>query len=306
MAVPAPRPTAASAPLVVDADAGPVLLGRFGFGVNAAEPLDVTLPLLAGESRGESWRCALPDAFRIEAVAQADAGPIEAAAETSYRELLRRVRGSAQPHLLRIWNFFPAINAGEGDLERYRRFCVGRARAVDAAFSDPPPAATAIGSPAAAEGGLKVFALCSAQPALALENPRQTPAWRYPREYSPVAPGFSRGALVGAGAGAVLLASGTASIIGHVSRHVGDPPAQIEESLANLAALLDEAGRRADAGFDLARCASLRVYLRDPTHLALAQAAIRARVGNAPVRYLQGDICRRELDVELEGVFTAA
>lgn len=306
MAVPVPRQPDLSTPLVVDGATDQALLGAFGFTAPAVDALDVALPLLAGESRRETWRCGDSNAFRIEALAQPDAEPIEAAAEAAYRELLRRVRGSAQPYLLRIWNFFPAINAGEGDLERYRRFCVGRARAVDAAFSDPPPAATAIGSAARAGDGLRVFALCAAQPAVALENPRQTPAWRYPREYSPVAPGFSRGVLLGSGVGAVLLASGTASIIGHVSRHVGDPLAQLEESLANLAALLEESGRRAGASFAMERCASLRVYLRDPSQLALAQAAITPRVGAAAVRYVQGDICRRELDVELEGVFTAA
>jgi hypothetical protein len=43
-----------------------------------------------------------------------------------------------------------------------------------------------------------VIALCSRAPAIALENPRQTPAWQYPREYGPVSPGFSRGALLDA------------------------------------------------------------------------------------------------------------
>ena len=231
---------------------------------------------------------------------------VAAAAEAAYRQLLATARPSAHPYLIRIWNFLGAINVGEGDAERYRRFCVGRNAAVDAMFRDPPPAATAIGAPDA-EAPLSVVALCSDRPAIALENPRQTPAWQYPREYGPVPPGFSRGALLGEGDGAVLLASGTASIVGHVSLHVGDVLAQLDESLANLHVLLDEGARRGARRFRVDGVQALRVYLRD----AEALDAVRGRLSAAGlpldrVAFLQGDICRRELDVEIEGVFGAA
>ncbi|MCM2356263.1 MAG: pteridine-dependent deoxygenase, partial [Arenimonas sp.] len=217
------------------------------------------------------------------------------------------VRPSSHPYLLRIWNYFAAINAGEGDQERYRRFCVGRAAAGDGMFNDPPPAATAIGADGL-PGRLQVVALCAKAPALALENPRQTPAWRYPREHGPVSPGFSRGAVLDADTTTPrLLASGTASIIGHVSQHVGDFAGQLRESLHNLEALLGQGRQRTGRHFPLAGCEALRVYLRHPRDLAAAQA-ILATSGIAPDRitYLRGDVCRRELDVELEGVFPAA
>ena len=236
-----------------------------------------------------------------------DAGSdVAAAAESAYRQLLAAARPSAHPYLIRIWNFLGAINAGEGDAERYRQFCVGRNAAVDAMFRDPPPAATAIGAPDA-DAPLSVVALCSAQPAIALENPRQTPAWQYPREYGPVPPGFSRGALLRDADGAVLLASGTASIVGHVSLHVGDVVAQLDESLANLHVLLDEGSRRCGERFRVGGLQALRVYLRH----AEALDAVRGRLDaiGLPldrIAFLHGDICRAELDVELEGVFGAA
>lgn len=262
------------------------------------------LPRLAGSPGGEVWQAARAGAFRIETLHLVPADDIEAAAEQAYATLLRRVRGSAQPYLLRIWNFFDGINAGEGDAERYRAFCIGRARAVDADFHAPPPAATAIGTPPGGARGLQVVALCGARPGVALENPRQTPAWRYPREYGPVAPGFSRGAVLGEGEQAVLLASGTASIVGHVSRHVGDVEAQLEESLRNLEALLAEGQARCGTRFSLSRCHGLRAYLRHPRDAATVLARLQARLGaEVPVRLLHGEICRRELDVELEGVF---
>jgi chorismate lyase/3-hydroxybenzoate synthase len=233
-------------------------------------------------------------------------GDVAAETAAAYRDLLAAARPSTHPYLIRIWNYFGAINAGDGDAERYRRFCVGRNAAVDAMFRDPPPAATAIGATDAG-APLSVVALCSAQPAIALENPRQTPAWQYPREYGPVPPGFSRGAVLRDADGATLLASGTASIVGHVSLHAGDLVAQLDESLANLHVLLEEGSQRGGERFRMEGLQALRVYLRDPGAFTVAEARLRAAgLPLARVAFLQGDICRRELDVELEGVFSAA
>ena len=300
---------------------------RFAFGADAPpdDPLRVPCARLAGPADGESWWAgALSEtadtcgaawahgdqyamvALRVDEAMDERGGDIERAAEHAYQRLITCVRPSNHPYLLRIWNYFPAINEGEGDAERYRRFCVGRARGVDGAFNDPPPAATAIGA-SEATGAVQVIALCSRAPAIALENPRQTPAWRYPREFGPVSPGFSRGALLDAdGEQPRLLASGTASIVGHVSQHVGDVGAQLRESLANLQALLDEGSARCGRQFAFEGCEALRVYLREPVDLAEARAVIEASALPADrVVYLHGDVCRRELAVELEGVFAA-
>jgi chorismate lyase/3-hydroxybenzoate synthase len=274
-----------------------------------ADPGDTDLRVactwLAGPRTPEVWH--LGNAYRTLALEQSEAdGDVAGAARRIYADLIASVRGSSHPYLLRIWNYLGAINAGDGDSERYRRFCVGRAAAVDAAFNDPPPAATAIGNDGDA-GTLQVIALCSQTPAIALENPRQTPAWSYPREYGPVAPGFSRGALLGAdGASPRLLASGTASIVGHVSQHIGDVAEQLRESLRNLEALLAVGNERGGRAFALAGCEALRVYLRQAEDLSIAQAIVDASgLPRERVLYLRGDVCRRELDVELEGVFVA-
>ena len=37
--------------------------------------------------------------------------------------------------MLRLWNYLDAINLGDGDDERYRRFCDGRARGMITAVS---------------------------------------------------------------------------------------------------------------------------------------------------------------------------
>lgn len=298
---------------------------RFQFGPapaseRADDPLRIPCTRLAGpsaecwsagaieetaETCGAAWAHGERYAMVALRVAEQDEG-IEKSAERAYQRLITCVRPSRHPYLLRIWNYFPAINQGQGDGERYRRFCVGRALGVDGSFNDPPPAATAIGSNTST-GMLQVIALCARDPAIALENPRQTPAWRYPREFGPVSPGFSRGALVDGDTDSPrLLASGTASIVGHVSRHVDDVAAQLRESLANLEALLGEGSARGRRAFSLAGCEALRVYLRRAEDLARAQAVIAdSALPAAKVVYLHGDVCRRELSVELEGVFAA-
>jgi chorismate lyase/3-hydroxybenzoate synthase len=260
----------------------------------------------SAHTRGAAWAHGEHYAMVALSVDEVD-GDIESAAATAYERLLVAVRPSAHPYLLRIWNYFAAINRGDGDDERYRRFCVGRARGVDGMFNDPPPAATAIGT-AGEPGRLQVVALCARAPALALENPRQTPAWQYPREHGPVSPGFSRGALLDTDTDTPrLLASGTASIVGHVSQHAGDVAAQLRESLANLGALLAEGERCCGRRFAPGDCESLRVYLRRDADLDAARAALAdAGLPDERISWLRGDVCRRELDVEIEGVFRAS
>jgi len=297
-------------------DAEPLL--RFGFEQPAPGLCHVACARLAGPVAAESWRVgdAVSDTRSDTLHLRRSGGMaalhvrvderalgIEAATQSAYRTLLSAVRESREPYILRIWNYFARINAGDGDDERYRRFCVGRARAVDAAFNSPPPAATAIGSDGEPHW-LDVIALCSHRAGIALENPRQTPAWQYPRAFGPVSPGFSRAALIGAGNAQRLLVSGTASIVGHVSLHRGDISAQVDETFANLRALLDIASTRSGHVFTLDGCESLRVYVRQRDDLAATQAAVARHMPHRErVLFLRGDICRRELDIELEGVF---
>lgn len=313
-------PTPAPARLSIVPERRDDALIAFAFRPDADSPLAVECARLAGpgneswlagaigesaDTRGAAWAHGEHYAMVALVVDETD-GDIESAAAEAYERLLVAVRPSAHPYLLRIWNYFAAINTGDGDAERYRRFCVGRARAVDGMFNDPPPAATAIGTDGV-PGRLQVVALCARAPALALENPRQTPAWRYPREHGPVSPGFSRGALLNAeGDAPRLVVSGTASIVGHLSQHLGDPAEQLRESLRNLDALMAEGSEKSGRTFRPEGCEALRVYLRRADDLAAAQSVMaHSGIPAERITYLRGDVCRRELDVELEGVFAA-
>lgn len=223
---------------------------------------------------------------------EAEFGGIEAAAGQAYRRLCGFVAEREERHLLRIWNYLHAINEGEGDNERYRRFCIGRARGLAAHGIERYPAATAIGHHRA--GLLQVYALCATQPGEALENPRQVSAWRYPREYGPTPPSFARAMKLPGGG---LAISGTAAVVGHASHHDRDLQAQVAETCVNLRALLDIASL---ADFDAT--SPLKIYLRQPEDAQIVQTALDRHLdANVPRMILHGDICRRELLVEIDG-----
>jgi chorismate lyase / 3-hydroxybenzoate synthase len=256
-----------------------------------------------------AWSCDGQLLFGAIEVDEATAdGPddIVLAAEHAYRRLTRFVAASEYPHLLRIWNYVDAITLGDGDEERYRRFCVGRARGLGDFDATSLPAATAIGRCDDART-IQVYWLAARQPGLPVENPRQVSAYRYPRRYGPQPPSFARAMLPPTGSAMPLLLSGTAAVVGHASQHAGELLAQLEETFVNFDALL-EAARRDNPSLPprFGAGTRLKVYVRDHDDLPAVQAALDARFGEAvPRLLLHAAICRRELAVEIDGVHGA-
>ena len=141
---------------------------------------------------------------------------------------------------------------------------------------------------------------------LPLENPRQIAAHDYDHRYGPQSPKFSRAMAIVSDGAAVVLVSGTASIIDSESHHVGDVAAQTRETLDNIAALIsaDNFRRHGQAGLGatLDDMAFLRVYVKRKEDYAVVRDACRARLGDVPVVYTVADLCRPELLVEIEGI----
>ena len=304
--------------------ADPSLLAVFGFGEQAprvhddprylhvalptaeAAPFEcwwVDAPVRCGRSDGIAWSADGQLQFGALEVTDAGTGDaIESAAAQAYARLQDWLADSGYPHPLRLWNYFDAITAGDGDDERYRRFCVGRAQGIGRALTPAElPAATAIGHPVTT-GRLQLYWLAAKAPGTPLENPRQLQAWRYPRQYGPQAPGFAR-ALLPAPASMPLLVSGTAAVVGHASQHGDSLEAQVAEVLANLGSLVDAAGtlRQALPGRP-GTGTRLKVYVRDSEALPTVAALLRQRLPGVPALLLHGHVCRRELAVEIDGV----
>ena len=225
--------------------------------------------------------------------------------EMAYHDLFRTLEETGCPHLQRIWNYLPQINGDGGGLERYRQFNMGRQQAfIDAgqAAFDGAPAACALGI---RQGSLCIRFLAGQIAPLPIENPRQVSAYRYPETYGPRSPTFSRAALAEIGGGDVaLFISGTASIIGHETVHLGDVRAQTAETLRNLTAVIDAANARTSARFALPALEAV-VYVRHVADAPVVRQVLVDALGeDAPtVRqavYLEADICRQDLLVEIE------
>jgi chorismate lyase / 3-hydroxybenzoate synthase len=288
----------------------PVLAAvRFGAGVavpEAALCIDVGLEPLLGPPVAELWHGQGPvrtgregsvryahDDHYLFAVIEEDErahGGVLPTAEAVYAAIRDFQHQSPYPHLLRMWNYLDAINDGVGDMERYRQFCVGRGRGLGSAYGGPYPAATAIGKQRN-DHVMQVFWLAGRIAGTAVENPRQVSAYQYPRVHGPVSPTFSRATRVPDG---TVLVSGTASIVGHISRHHDDAMEQLEETVRNLQALPAHAGSKQP---DL-----LKVYLRDPALAQPVEQRLRELYPHSEAIFVAADVCREELLVEIEAI----
>ncbi len=237
-------------------------------------------------------------------------GGLRAAAQHAYRSIFAALDRSACGIPLRFWNYVPHINAPLDEMERYRHFNIGRQEAFlasgRAAFAGAP-AACALGS---FSDELVVYFVAARAAPIAIENPRQVSAYHYPTAYGPRSPTFSRASLL-PGRAPTLFISGTASIVGHRSRHEGDVVAQTRETFANLRAVIGAANQRCDgASFRLDRL-TYTIYVRQRADLDAIRAGFEQEVGadsdaarNA--LYLSSDVCRAELLVEIEATGCAA
>lgn len=302
-------------------------LGAAVYGDASSAPgcVQVPLPLLpAGGALGLAWQSAGPfvqgrlgaldychdEHFLFGAITLSEAAcpPLEGVSrfqqisQQAYSALFALLQQSGFSHLLRCWNYLPRINLDGGGLERYRQFNIGRQDAFMAAgqaWLEGSPSACALGT---AEGDLVLYFLAGKQAALPIENPRQVSAYRYPQQYGPRAPTFSRASLLRLPAQEVLFISGTASIVGHESVHPEDVRAQTRETLNNLDAVVAQANLQARLGQFSSRALSLKVYVRHAADLAAVREEIALRLGEAAGEavYLLADICRAELLVEIE------
>ena len=220
---------------------------------------------------------------------------MEGASYSAYNELLGFLADSDHSYPFRIWNFIPRINEGNGDLEEYKKFCVGRHQAfteLDVA-GEQFPAASAVGNQL---GGAVIFALASATPGRQHENPNQFRAYQYPRQYGPRSPSFSRATSIRLGGETLLFISGTSSILGHESQAPNNLPKQLEITLDNIGTLLELAGTTRE------KILSLRVYLRHAEHLNSAREYLMDKFSNTNIHFTLANICRRDLLVEIEAV----
>ena len=263
---------------------------------------------------------------RVAGAADLNPPAFELATAEAYAVIARRIEGACDPaarHPVRFWNYIPGIHQPSGaGLDRYMVFNAGRF----AACSDwlgGPEAFDRLLATASGVGhrgpDLVIHALAADAPGIAVENPRQVPPYRYSRRFGPRPPCFARATVLNANrqpggsgrAGRLILIGGTASIRGEESMHVGDLRGQCLETFENLDALVrhaaaaglapEDAGRASAVGLNDFR--DLRVYHpRRGDDATIAPLVTAAFPNLRRVEYVQADLCREELLVEIEGV----
>ena len=296
------------------------VLGMIGFGLQRPASLPASCPFVGaplvpatGAANLEIWTATSPVRhMQLGAVSGACSDDVafgviefdelrhvalEAAVEDAYGAIFDFLDQCGFSVPIRFWNYLNAITGDDDGLERYMRFNTGRHRAFAARLQQAvPPVASCVGGNA---GASIIYFLAAREPARPIENPRQVSAYDYPPLYGPSSPKFSRASIHTLEAASTLFISGTASIVGHETRHAGDLAGQVAETVENLRALLGAANLTGDAA--LAHDWAVKIYLQEGVDRAAVDPALRAVFGVDSQRlYLRGEICRTDLLLEVE------
>lgn len=225
----------------------------------------------------------------------------EACSNYAYTSILNFIDKKEFPNIIRIWNYYADIVKVSNDLERYQAFCVGRYRAYQTIteFERLLPAATAIGTHT---GKLIIYFLATTKAGVQVENPRQISAYHYPKQYSPKSPSFARAMLKHWPSVTQFFISGTASIVGHETVHEENVLIQLDEILKNIEALVVTVRDTHQQPIrDITGLSLMKVYIRHAEHYKMIKEALQQRIGkDVAILYLQGDICRPNLLLEIE------
>jgi chorismate lyase / 3-hydroxybenzoate synthase len=262
----------------------------------------------------EVWRTSLPiEKSRIGDVSFAANGAVligtisAADSETDlatarvYEQIVDAVRTAGYPNLLRVWNHVGSINEYEGDLERYKRFAKGRHEALTRCGYERQhfPAASAVGT---TRKGLAVYFVASRAAGVQVENPRQVAAYDYPPVHGPRSPSFARATVAQWNGSAMIFVSGTSSVVGHETRHHGNVKAQLEETLENMRMIVAEAAARIGRKASLDHLTIAKTYLRNAADYERIAPLVTSQLRSTQHLFLESDICRRDLLLEIEGV----
>ncbi len=240
---------------------------------------------------------------RIARATGMSAAELAGAVQGVYGAIAQALGHRSARHPVRFWNHIPDIHAqmGEG-MDRYMAFNMGRYSAFcrwlgsEKAFGECVATASGIGC----EGeDLVIHALAGEHAGVAIANPRQVAPYRYSARYGPRPPCFARATAWGE----MLLIGGTASVRGEDSVHVGDLDAQLEETYANLRALVAQAAMTTRQAWDAAGMRSLRVYIPRGELAGKIERSVLATFPQVEqLELVRAALCRRELLVEIEGV----
>jgi len=221
-------------------------------------------------------------------------------------------------HIIRQWNYIENIAVVKGlenASQNYQDFNDVRAHYYDQGnFQFGYPAATGIGQNT---GGVIIsFIALSESNKITISpiaNPGQVDAHKYSEVVlegsSPVkcTPKFERAKLVTINSSKYVYVSGTASILGEKTMHKGDVEKQTLTTIENIKRLFakknqDLLGLKFDVS-DI-QFSHLRVYVKHMEDIPVVEKICDRELNCKSSLFLESDVCREDLLVEIEGVFT--
>ncbi|MDD4823437.1 MAG: hypothetical protein PHI48_12875 [Bacteroidales bacterium] len=228
-------------------------------------------------------------------------------------------------HVIRQWNYIPRL-VEEVDVEgkTYQNYQIfNEIRQKYYSYykkKDGYPAATGIGS----SNGVVTISFIAVSDMLCedsyeLSNPNQIDAYNYGQEVligDPLleqqkkTPLFERGKVLCESEHSTFFISGTASILGQETVHVGDVAGQTEQTIQNITSLMSpDASKSAAQIIDMnssKEVSYLRVYIKDKSDFPVVRQICENQYGaDSCINYVEAEVCRTNLLVEIEGEFIA-
>lgn len=148
---------------------------------------------------------------------------------------------------------------------------------------------------------------------IAINNPKQLNSYKYGQEVlkgdpqknskQNQPPQFERARLMTDGQKSRLFISGTASIIGQETIGIDDVEKQTRVTIENIALLASESNLKShypELKSIPDKYTYLRVYVRNSADIPLVKAICQDYYGEIPISFVEADICRDDLLVEIE------
>lgn len=248
---------------------------------------------------------------------------IQGSAEKAFKSaaVILNLEGLTFDHVIRQWNYVEDIAHLEDPLrttQNYQIFNDVRAKYYSQlSFPHGYPAATGIGMNT---GGVIIgFTAVSESDRVgvkAIRNPRQIDAHQYSGKVlmgkatgimgERCTPKFERGKMVVLDGTTNMYVSGTASIVGEKTLHPNDVEKQTRTTIENIFNLFtrenqDELG----VNFDVSHIefSHLRIYVKNQEDFSKVEAICKSMLNSKSFLFLESDICREDLLVEIEGIF---
>jgi hypothetical protein len=216
--------------------------------------------------------------------------------------------------IIRQWNYIGNITNFEAGNQHYQTFNNARtAFYLQDDFMHGYPAATGISIP---DDNL-IISLIALQPAIktnidAIDNHWQIPAYSYSDAVlvdgktikTKTTPKFERAKLVTMDDSVDCFVSGTAAIRNERSMYDDDVVSQTRQTIENINFLISNENLKQNnykKALDL-QLNSIRVYIKNPEDYQTVKTEIDKAWPDINTIYVQADICRRELLVEIEGI----